>query len=329
MNRTHRALLDKIGFFDLGMGITEQKIKKTPQVFDQKNSLLEDQITHLQNVNISLVQENEILKKQLSSLERKLHKIGDAEEQRDWLLDELTNKIAMIGEIRTDLLKRERLSAIGELSSRLAHDLRNPLAIILNTIDLIKMKYDGKLPADILNQFLIIDRATSRMTFQLDEVLNFVRNAPLDIKKNSLLEMIQSSLFRIVIPDNIVLCLPKNDVEIYCDSRKVEAALSNLVMNAIQAIENEGDVIIRVVDYESTVQIDVEDSGPGMSEKTLKKIFEPLFTTKSRGTGLGLATVKNMIDEHHGDIKVSLNPTTFSITLPKNLRIPSALSMSS
>ena len=60
--------------------------------------------------------------------------------------------------------------------------MRNPLAIIQNTIDLIKMKYVDELSSDILNQFLIIDRATSRITFQLDEVLNFVRHAPLDIK---------------------------------------------------------------------------------------------------------------------------------------------------
>lgn len=311
------------------MGLTEHKINTTPQIFEQKNDLLLEQIKHLEDINISLSKENQEQKNQITSLERKLHKIGDAEEQRDWLLDELTNKIAMIGEIRTDLLKRERLSAIGELSSRLAHDLRNPLAIILNTIDLIKMKYDGNIPPDILNQFLIIDRATSRMTFQLDEVLNFVRHAPLDIKKNSLLEIIHTSLYRIVIPDNVSITLPKNDVEYTCDSRKIEAALSNLVMNSIQAVENNGEIHIRLTEFESEILLEVEDSGPGMSEQTRAKIFDPLFTTKSRGTGLGLATVKNMVDEHHGDIKVSLEPTIFSITLPKNTRFPSSKSMSS
>lgn len=311
------------------MGLTEHKINTTPQIFEQKNDLLLEQIKHLEDINISLSKENQEQKNQITSLERKLHKIGDAEEQRDWLLDELTNKIAMIGEIRTDLLKRERLSAIGELSSRLAHDLRNPLAIILNTIDLIKMKYDGNIPPDILNQFLIIDRATSRMTFQLDEVLNFVRHAPLDIKKNSLLEIIHTSLYRIVIPDNVSITLPKNDVQYTCDSRKIEAALSNLVMNSIQAVENNGEIHIRLTEFESEILLEVEDSGPGMSEQTRAKIFDPLFTTKSRGTGLGLATVKNMVDEHHGDIKVSLEPTIFSIIFPKNTRFPSSKSMSS
>ena len=88
-------------------------------------------------------------------------------------------------------------------------------------------------------------------------------------------------------------------------------------MNSIQAMNNEGEVKIRFTDFEYHILVEVEDSGPGMSEETLSKIFDPLFTTKSRGTGLGLATVKNMIEEHQGEIDVSLNPTIFKLSLPK------------
>ena len=314
----------------MGLGLHEQKqFQKISHLFETKNDLLLHRIRLLEDANRDLIKDNEQKRHQIVTLEHQLHKIGDAEEQRDWLLDELTNKIATIGEIRTDLLKRERLSAIGELSSRLAHDMRNPLAIIQNTIDLIKMKYVEGLSPDILNQFLIIDRATSRITFQLDEVLNFVRHAPLELKQHSLLDIINASLFRIVIPDGISVSIPKNNVDFFCDSRKIEAALSNLVMNSIQAMNNEGEVKIRFSDFEYHILVEVEDSGPGMSEETLRKIFDPLFTTKSRGTGLGLATVKNMIEEHHGEINVRLNPTIFSFTLPKNPRVPSSHSMSS
>ena len=314
----------------MGLGSIEQKqFQKISHIFESKHDLLLHRIRLLEDANRDLIKDNEQKKHQIATLEHQLHKIGDAEEQRDWLLDELTNKIATIGEIRTDLLKRERLSAIGELSSRLAHDMRNPLAIIQNTIDLIKMKYVEDLSPGILNQFQIIDRATSRITFQLDEVLNFVRHAPLELQQHSLLDIINASLFRIVIPDGVSISIPKNNVEFFCDSRKVEAALSNLVMNSIQAMNNKGDVKIRFTDFEYHILVEVEDSGPGMSEETMKKVFDPLFTTKSRGTGLGLATVKNMIEEHHGEIHVSLNPTIFSFTLPKNPRVPSSHSMSS
>ena len=314
----------------MGLGLIEQKqFQNNSRLFKNEYDLLMHRIHLLENANLNLVKENHQQKSHIASLEHQLHKIGDAEEQRDWLLDELTSKIATIGEIRTDLLKRERLSAIGELSSRLAHDMRNPLAIIQNTIELIKMKHTDNISSELLNQFLIIDRATSRITFQLDEVLNFVRHAPLDIHKHSLLEIINASIFRIVIPDDVKISLPQSDVDFFCDSRKIESALSNLIMNSIQAMNNEGTVQIRFTDFEYHILVEVEDSGPGMSEETLRKIFDPLFTTKSRGTGLGLATVKNMIEEHHGEINVSLNPTVFSFSLPKNLQMSSSQSMSS
>ncbi len=268
-----------------------------------------------------LLQERKELEKKIISLERKLYRIGDAEEQRDWLLDELTKKITTIGEIRTDLLKRERLSAIGELSSRLAHDMRNPLSIILNTVDLIKTKHIDDFSPDAMRLFLMIDRATSRISFQLDEVLNFVRNSPLEIQTHSILSIIESSIDRLVIPDSVIISKPKIDFNINCDSRKLEAVFSNLIMNAIQAMKNQGKINITIHDDGEYVIIDVKDSGPGIPKNLTEKIFEPLFTTKSRGTGLGLATVKNLIERHFGSVTVSTNPTIFSITLPKTLKL--------
>ncbi len=285
------------------------------------NNLKQKRLSENEITIFKLLQEKKLLEKRIKTLERKLHRIGDAEEQRDWLLDELTKKITTIGEIRTDLLKRERLSAIGELSSRLAHDMRNPLSIILNTVDLIKTKHSDDFSPDTMKLFLMLDRATSRISFQLDEVLNFVRNSPLEIQTHSLLGIIESSIDRLVIPDTVTISIPKIDFNINCDSRKLEAVFSNLIMNAVQAMKNQGKINIRIFDNDENVTIDVEDSGPGISENLTEKIFEPLFTTKSRGTGLGLATVRNLVERHFGNVIVKTNPTIFSITLPKNLKL--------
>ncbi len=303
------------------MGLTKQKqMKNNSQIFEHRNELPLVHIHRLERINLNLVKENEQKNKQIISLERRLHKIGDAEEQRDWLLDELTKKITTIGEIRTDLLKRERLSAIGELSSRLAHDMRNPLSIILNTIDLIKIKHIDDFSPESMKLFLMIDHATSRISFELDEVLNFVRNSPLEIENHSLLEILESSIEKIIIPDSINISKPHDALNINCDSRKLEAAFSNLLMNAIQSMKNEGNIDIRIFDDQQNTTIEVEDSGPGIPKSQIEKIFDPLFTTKHEGTGLGLATVKNVIEHHHGYVSVKMNPTIFSIILPKNLK---------
>jgi two-component system sensor histidine kinase HydH len=281
----------------------------------------QNQLPDSKTIIFKLLQEREQLEKKIASLERKLHKIGEAEDQRDWLLDELTKKITTIGEIRTNLLKRERLSAIGELSSRLAHDVRNPLSIILNTVDLIKTKHIKDFSPEVTKLFLMIDRATSRISFQLDEVLNFVRTSPLEIQPHSLLGIIASSIDRLIIHDSIVISKPSVDFNINCDSRKLEAVFSNLIMNATQAMKNHGKIDIRIFENGENITITVEDSGPGMPNNIIEKIFDPLFTTKSRGTGLGLATVKNLVERHFGNVTVKTNPTTFSITLPNNLKL--------
>ena len=94
--------------------------------------------------------------------------------------------------------------------------------------------------------------------------------------------------------------------------------LSNLIKNASQAIEGNGEISIRIIDKKDDVLIEIEDSGLGIPESVLPKIFEPLFTTKQSGTGLGLASCKSIVERHHGVLTVRNNPTVFTIHLPKN-----------
>jgi signal transduction histidine kinase len=102
------------------------------------------------------------------------------------------------------------------------------------------------------------------------------------------------------------------------DYLKLETVLSNIVINAVQAIGKIGQITISVEDKPDGIVISITDSGPGIPEKHLSKIFEPLFTTKPLGTGLGLASCDAIIKSHGGKISVTNNPTTFTIWLPKN-----------
>ena len=111
----------------------------------------------------------------------------------------------------------------------------------------------------------------------------------------------------------------ETDVSIICDSRQLEIVFSNILMNAIQAMENSGQIKVRIIENEEDVNIEIEDSGPGVPEDKIDEIFDPLFTTKASGTGLGLVSCKNIIEQHKGSIKVKNNPTIFEIKIPKNL----------
>ena len=94
---------------------------------------------------------------------------------------------------------------------------------------------------------------------------------------------------------------------------------SNLIINAIQAMDDNGDIDIRLTDLNSSVQLEFEDNGPGISPDTIPKIFDPLFTTKQTGTGLGLSICKSIVEQHGGTISVRSQPTVFTIRLPKHL----------
>lgn len=274
-------------------------------------------IQRLESEKQRLAEQNNLQRKTIIALERKLAKFSEIKEQRDWLLDEMTKKISDLSRFQSELFKTERFSAIGEMAARIAHDMRNPLAIIKNSVELVKLKHSERIPSDLFYLLASIENASSRMAFQLDEVLNFVRRSPLICDEYSLSDIMNSAINKIVIPDQITIHRPTNDVKLYCDREKIEAVFTNLIMNAIQAVENCGDVIIRFSEASETITFEIQDSGHGIPEQLREKIFEPLFTTKSRGTGLGLPAVRTIVQQHEGKITITNNPTIFSVTLPK------------
>jgi signal transduction histidine kinase len=122
-------------------------------------------------------------------------------------------------------------------------------------------------------------------------------------------------------PDGIKVVLPQNDASILCDARQIEVAIQNLITNSIQATENNGTITVGITEKEGFVDIHIADTGPGIPDEVLPKVFEPLFTTKQTGTGLGLASVKRIIEQHNGTITVSNGPTTFTIRLLKSFGV--------
>lgn len=221
---------------------------------------------------------------------------------------------------QADEEEKKRLTAIGEISARIAHDLRNPLSVIKNAIYLIKMENpnpDGK----TLQRFAFIDDSITRMGHQIDEVLDFVRPKPLQIIRCTTKGLLQNAVDRMNIPNTVKVNMSEDDIDVICDPTKIEIVFVNLLSNAIQAMSNSGTITLRSYEEKESVVFEVEDTGPGIPQELLPKIFDPLFTTRQIGTGLGLTSCKNIVEKHGGTIKVRTVPgkgTTFVIAIPKN-----------
>jgi len=253
-----------------------------------------------------------------NKLKENLSRIAISEQklirQRDDLEIELREK-------NKRLVQVERLSAIGELSARLAHDLRNPLTVIKGVVEISKTKGKNQQYVFSEKQIGMMERAISRMSNQIDDVLEFVKIQSLRTSKNSILETLGMSLAKIQKSDGVKIIIPEKDVEFVYDVDKIEVVFDNLITNALQSISDNGCITIRIIDLENDVIIEVEDSGSGVPADIISKIFEPLFTTKKKGTGLGLASCLSIIEQHGGSISVKNKPSVFTIKLPKMLEI--------
>jgi len=253
-------------------------------------------------MGLSKIKEKE-LQERLSKMEMQLLK------QNETLLSEVESKTA-------ELVKSERLATIGTMASRIAHDLKQPLTVMTTYADMLTPEILSKLDFKDREKWLRLQNSILDMNRIIEDVLDFARTAEIKKKKSSLLRILKLSLNPVKSTYGIVINLPENDVTLRCDPRKIEGVISNLLSNAVQALDGQGEIDIIMSADSEFVTIHVRDSGPGIPKEHLERIFEPMFTTKKTGTGLGLVICKSIIEQHGGSISVSNKPTTFTIKLP-------------
>jgi len=216
-----------------------------------------------------------------------------------------------------ELVKSERLATIGTMASRIAHDLKQPLTIMTTYADMLTPEILAKVDTKDREKWYRLQNSISDMNRIIEDVLDFARTAEIKKKKSSLVRILRLAVNHVKSSTiGIEINLPENDVSFSCDARKMEAVMSNLLNNAVQALDEQGEIDVIASSDSQFVTIQVRDSGPGIPDENLEKIFEPMFTTKKTGTGLGLVICKSIVEQHGGIISVSNKPTTFTVKLP-------------
>lgn len=216
------------------------------------------------------------------------------------------------------LLRAERLASIGQLAATVAHELRNPL----NVIKIAHFALDqGCSPERERRHLDAIARQVAASSRIINGLLEFARDSPPQYSLLDLGALLNQVLTDADLPQEIQVNteIPASLPPLLADREQIAQVLSNIIDNAVQVMPQGGELAIRVWSEDRATYISVRDTGPGIPEEVRSRIFEPLFTTRTKGTGLGLAVARRIIEAHHGEITASTSPNggaTFTIMLP-------------
>jgi PAS domain S-box-containing protein len=241
------------------------------------------------------------------------------------LYEDLRRSYAELAQAQRQLIQQERLAALGELSAVVAHEVRNPLGVIFNSLGslrrLLRPEGDARMLLDIVGE------EADRLNRIVGDLLDFARPSTPTLRPEALER---------VVDEAVAVALAQNApaVEVHrefagglppvpIDARLVRQAVVNVAVNAVQAMPRGGRLTVRTRRDGDSALVEIEDTGAGIPEEIRDRMFEPFFTTKASGTGLGLAVVKRIVDGHGGAISVRSGPgagAAFALRFPLHPR---------
>jgi len=242
------------------------------------------------------------------------------------LVTSLNSMIKELNKQNKELVQAQKLASLGRLTSGVAHELNNPLNNISTSVQILVEEMEDN-ALEYKKELLIgVEKEVERSKEIVKSLLEFARERSLTLKQTYFKDLVNNAIRRVKsqVPDNITLKVEvPDDIQATVGPLGIERVLINLIVNAVQAMKNGGEITIKACEQESNSGFcfQVIDTGDGIPKEILSKIFDPFFTTKEvgKGTGLGLSIIYGIIEQHGGKIKVSSKVgkgTTFTCFLP-------------
>ncbi len=248
--------------------------------------------------------------------------VGQLAETFNEMIDGLKHK----RELEEKLNQTERAAVIGRLTQSVAHEIRNPLNVINLSIDLVSKKYaptDDTQRQQFSRILSSIKDEITRLKHMVSDLLNYGRPAQLSVQTFDMRGLVDETIALLrpqADEQNVEIIVEEDETsaEVNGDREKLKSCFSNIAINALQAMPSGGQLLTSVHKLNGNIEVEIADTGIGISQENLGKIFEPYFSTKQAGFGLGLAVTKKIIEEHKGSIEVQSEEgrgTTFSVKL--------------
>jgi signal transduction histidine kinase len=232
----------------------------------------------------------------------------------------LRQAVTDLEQAQAQLVRQEKMAAMGQLASTVGHELRNPLAVIMNVLYLLETMAGAEASEAVRRHLATARRETSAATLIVSDLLDYAAGrAPMSAAV-PLADLVTEALSVVPPPSGVeVVTHVEPDLEIDADRDQIRQVLLNLITNGYDSMPDGGVLDVSVRSAGDSARITVTDTGMGMDEETRSQIFTPFYTTKSRGIGLGLAVTRRVVEAHGGSIAVQSTPsvgTSFMVTVP-------------
>ncbi|MEO0107617.1 MAG: ATP-binding protein, partial [candidate division WOR-3 bacterium] len=256
------------------------------------------------------------------ALERK-HQAEELEKHRRQLAELVDQRTADLRQAQAELVRRERLAVLGQVAGSVAHELRNPLGVIRNVVSFLGMALGGHGHHQVRRNLELINRQIDRADRVLAALLDVTHGRAPQRTRVSASALITEAVGELARPEQVVVerIEPEGEQFILADSDQVRLAVGNVIRNAYEAMPSGGRLRIEVRPEGEMVALIFQDTGEGIGADVLPRIFEPLFTTKTVGAGLGLSICRAFVENNHGAVEVQSQPGEGTVVI---VRLPAA-----